>query len=435
MVRHLAFALTLAVLTACSSTDVGKSTGGLGGDGAGPNGGAPAVNGDVDTSALDGDPSQNQLLLTSKDSDLYAVDPATGKAGGFFHFDDYVKPTSLDVASDTLYVGSNDNSVNAISGKTKGLLWDFPFGKYDGSSLGAPIVTTDGGIGYAAGLTGVLTAFDLTKGTKRWEYVVNPSGETDGIYPHVGRALVTTDRVFAGTTDSLFDNTLHAVEKATGKRAWKKDLPHPMSGAMKMAGGTLLVPAGDLFALDAKTGTVLWQLPQERLSRGASTPSVAGDAVLVEGAQGVGTPAGRLYCLDLATGAVRWQLEAGNDYAGVWEPLVVGSLVFGVYERGSSETPAGNGRPFLADIATGAVVWANDRVSVESDPVFANGRLFFHGQDFDRKGGIDDAVGLMSLDAKTGQLLWLQTTFRYAHALTPVVVATTGVFRAAYATP
>lgn len=420
--------VALAALTACTNSTVSSSKGGLGGEAAGSEQGGAA-----DTSVLDADPTQNQLVLSSKDEELVAIDPANGTAARFFAFDRFVYPRSAAVVGDVLYVGAQDNSVNAISLQTKKLLWDLPLGKYDTSSLSQPIVTVDAGVGYTAGLPGVLTAFDLATGKARWLYPVNPSGELDGIYPNVGRALVGENRVYVGTTDNLFDNTLHAVDKKTGKRIWRKALPHRVTGAMKLAGGMLLVPAGDLFALDATTGDVRWQLAQEPLSRGASTASVAGDAVLVQGAVDVGTKGGKLFCLDLATGTVRWTIEAGNDYAGAWSPLVVGGLVFGVFERGGANL-VGNGKPFVADIATGAIVWANDRLSVESDPVYANGRLFFHGQNFDVR-PVDAAVGLMSLDAKTGQILWLQNMFRYSRTLSPIVVAQNGVFRRAPATP
>ena len=164
----------------------------------------------------------------------------------------------------------------------------------------------------------------------------------------------------------------------------------------------------------------------EPLSYGAGSPVVSGERVFVQGAVGVAD--GRFLCVSLATGDVLWQLEAGTSDAGWFTPSVVGNVVFGVYERGSSEVHARNGRPLAVAADTGALIWRNDDVSVETSPVLANGRLFFHGQRF-AEGDIDDNVGLFSLDASTGDLLWLDNYTRYSRALTPTIVAENGVFR------
>jgi outer membrane protein assembly factor BamB len=260
----------------------------------------------------------------------------------------------------------------------------------------------------------------------KWDYAMSPSGATDGYYSFVGRPLVTQDRLFVGTHSSLDQNYLHAIDRTTGGRSWRIELPDAMSGTPRLAGNLLLVPAGNLYALDPATGAVVWTFAQEPLSRGASTPAIAGSVVLVQGADDVSE--GRLYALDLATGARKWALDAGNGYAGGYSPVVVGGVVLGVFERGSSQWPSGNGLPFAADIATGTIVWRNADVSVSTSPVFANGRLFFHGQNFKGTGGIDNNVGLMMLDGPTGKFIALDNYFRYASAVSPLVIATNGVY-------
>ena len=86
-----------------------------------------------------------------------------------------------------------------------------------------------------------------------------------------------------------------------------------------------------------------------------------------------------------------------------------------------------NGRPFAVSLETGERLWENDRVSVDTSPVYANGRLYFQGQSFDID-DLDEAVGLMCLDAATGELLWVNPAFRYGD-YPPVVVAKNGVFK------
>lgn len=389
------------------------------GSGSGSGGGA---------SPLGGDPTQNRVVLTSKDTQIVAVDAGAGGHRVVIDFGNYIDITSLAVVGNTVYAGAEDNSVNAIDLASGTLLWETPLGRYEVSSLAHPRVVISDGVFYATGIPGVLAAREITQAAVRWDYAMNPSGETDSYYSQVGKTLVTSDRVFVGTYDSLDTNYLHAIDRATGARVWRIELPDAMSGTPKLAGGLLIVPAGDLYALDPVTAEVRWSVPMEPLSRGAGTPSIAGDAILVQGADDVAD--GRLYCIDLATGTKRWSIDAGNDYAGVYTPAVVNGAVIGVSERGSSQWPFGNGLPFVVDIATGATIWSNSDVSVDTSPVFANGRLYFHGQNFKGTGGIDDNVGLLTLDATTGSFLAIDNYFRYSSAVTPLVIADNGVFTA-----
>lgn len=371
-------------------------------------------------------PALNEKIFTSKDEEVVMVDANAGTHALVFAFDRYVNVRSLDVIDDVLFAGTQDNSVNAIDVNARKLLWDVPLGRYETSTLAHPKVVTRDGLAYAVGIPGVLTAIDLASGKPRWLYPLSPSGETDGYYSLVGKPTVTGDRVFIGTREPN-GNTLHAIDAKSGKRIWKRDLDDGVSGVLKLAGDVLLVPAGDLLAVDAKTGKTRWSVAMEPLSRGASTPTVSGNAVLVQGA--VDVSEGRLFSIDLATGAVNWAIAAGNDYAGVYAPLVVEKVVFGVFERGNAMSGYGNGKPFMADIATGAILWEGTAASVETSPVYANGRLFFHGQNLGGKGGIDNHVGLLSLDAANGKLVWLDNYFRYSNATTPIVIAKNGVFR------
>lgn len=378
-------------------------------------------------SALGGNPMLNQIVLSSKDTQIVAVDPNAGGHRVVTDFGNYIDIESLAyVGGNTVYAGAEDNSMNAVDLASGALIWETPLGRYENSTLASPQVVIRDSTIYGVGIPGVLAARDLAQAAVRWDYAMSPSGETDGYYSQVGRPLVTADRIYIGTHSSLDQNYLHAIDRTTGARIWRLELPDAMSGTPLLVGNRLLVPAGDLYALDPANGAVLWSFAQEPLSRGASTPAIAGNVVLVQGADDVAD--GRLYALDLATGARKWAIDAGNDYAGIYTPLVVGGVVLGVSERGSSQWPTGNGIPFAADIATGAIVWSNPDVSVESSPVFANGRLFFHGQNFKGTGGIDNNVGLMMLDGPTGKFIALDNYFRYASAVKPLVIAANGVF-------
>jgi outer membrane protein assembly factor BamB len=240
---------------------------------------------------------------------------------------------------------------------------------------------------------------------------------------------VTDDRVFIGTYDLEATNYIHAIDRATGARVWRTQLASGISGSPRLAGDLLLVPAGDLIALDAATGAPRWQFAQPQDTRGIGTPVLSGTHVLVQGADAVSD--GRLYSLDLATGKMEWELDAGIDTAGGYVPTIQGSIVVGVYERGNSQVDFGNGAPMMVEVATGNVIWQNMDVSVSTSPVLANGQLFFQGQNFKgASNNIDDNVGLIVLDASTGEFQTLDNYFRYSNACTPLVMAANGVFGA-----
>ncbi len=73
-----------------------------------------------------------------------------------------------------------------------------------------------------------------------------------------------------------------------------------------------------------------------------------------------------------------------------------------------------------------------DDVQVDHSPVYANGRLFFHGHAILRSDDTDQNVGLMSIDANTGEILWLNNFFRRGFPIAPLVVAENGVFGPSY---
>lgn len=434
---HRLVAIGTLVLIGCSSGSSGHGSPGGGegplpgggGGGGGSGSGSGSGGGGGGTLGL-GDPSANRQILTSRDEDLVIVDLATRTNTPIFSFNRFDNVSSSVLVGRTLYVGAGDNSINAIDFTTDNLLWDAPFGRYESTALADPIIAVRDDTAYGSGVPGVMTAFDITNGNVRWQYPLDPAGATDSYFSGASAPEVTADRVFVGTSTIFAPNYIHAIDRATGARVWRQPIPRDsgLSGAPRLVGDTLLVPAGDLLALDAATGAVKWTLPM--YGRGAGTPVFAGDRLLVQGAADVAD--GRLYCVELATGRVVWTLPAGNDYAGVYLPTVIrsarGLLVAGVKERGSGESTTGNGEPFLAEVADGTVIWDNADVAVETSPVFANDQMFFHGQNFRGSGSIDNNVGLIVLDASTGAFQEVDTYFQYREALTPLVLADNGTF-------
>lgn len=171
---------------------------------------------------------------------------------------------------------------------------------YDGRAIPAPRTyfsrrlqpVTDGQRVFAGSLSdGCLYAIDLAGGRTKWKYEAGA--------PFVEAATVSGGTVFAADVSGR----IHAVDAAGGARRWVFEDPHGGSfmSCPAAAGDRLLAGSrsGHLFALDARTGRLLWELPA-----GApvlNTPAVHGDSVYF-GDEGM-----YAYRVSLEDGRIRWK--------------------------------------------------------------------------------------------------------------------------------
>jgi outer membrane protein assembly factor BamB len=135
--------------------------------------------------------------------------------------------------------------------------------------------------------------------------------------------------------------------------------PRPPSCTPAVAGGRVFACSsrtdGDnFFALDAKTGTLLWSADVGRPEPGTvgigASPAVADGIVVAGGADGA------YYGLDAATGVLRWRhaLDAGPDDFAWASPLVAqGRVWIGVSSEGE---PPGRGEVRLLDLQSGTLI-------------------------------------------------------------------------------
>ncbi len=371
------------------------------------------------------DPSLNELLVVAVDEELHIADPNTGANELVFAFEEYNDIDNLpEYHEGVAYCVNDDNGLTAIDLESKKILWETGIPDYHSSSIAKMSPVYYNNIIFVAGLYGIMVAADAATGDIQWQYdfKLDPDDYYENMY---GRAVISGNSLVHGTGNSFEENYLHCIDITTGKRIWRVPLSEQgLTSSTVIADDVVYVPSNTFEARDLKTGAVIWQFSVDE-DDGASTPTVVGDKVLFQGSKG--RIEARLYCLDRHTGQLLWEADAGGDDAAAISPAVAGSVVFGVYERGSAAPFSINGRPFAVSLETGERLWENDRVSVDTSPVYANGRLYFQGQSFDID-DIDEAVGLMCLDAATGEFLWVNKAFRYGD-YPPVVVAQNGVFK------
>lgn len=216
-------------------------------------------------------PSEDQLLRPAPKKVWQAgekkwhVDAAVNVSGG-----KVLVPTSfLDkekVGERALYC------LDAATGKN---LWKAPLAlnPWGGASVaGDTVVVPGSSVGYyfneIKGAKGDLTALDLATGKVRWKKDL-PGGV-------VGAAAVADGQAVCAATDGK----VRAFKLADGDRSWLYDAKAPVFAPPAVAGGVVYVADlfGTVHAIDAKTGAAKWTFPLPK-----ETPGMVYGGVTVHG--------------------------------------------------------------------------------------------------------------------------------------------------------
>jgi outer membrane protein assembly factor BamB len=231
---------------------------------------------------------------------------------------------------DTIYVTAVDNTLRAVDSLTGQERWRFDY--FDSSIAspgpGTPIADAeraaqtlaspamaDGVVYVTSG--GDLIAVDARHGRELWRL------ETDG------DAIFTPAIVGGSLYFSLVDSLLKwssmwvvAVDATSGKERWRTEvISTPLSGPPVPAVADGLVFVGSLNngfkALDATSGRTVWTF---------AIDDVTTDVTYSNGVMyGASSDDGRLYALDATTGTVLWQVDTAALIAR--EPVVVDGIV------------------------------------------------------------------------------------------------------------
>jgi outer membrane protein assembly factor BamB len=230
--------------------------------------------------------------------------------------------------------------------------------------LGSPPVVGDGRV-YVVDTTATVRAFDAQSGRKLWTHQVGDPKDTRG-----GLSLWTGE--FTGNFGLLF------------------------GGGVSFDNGKLYATngLGDVAALDAATGKMLWRVRPGGPLRGS--PTIANDNVYVISQDN------QLFALNPADGTVRWQAAGSLELAGVFgaaaPAAAAGSVVAGYSSGELIAYRYENGRSLWQDVLTRtsistAVASLSD---IDAEPVIDDGRVYAIGE-----GG-----RMVALELNTGQRIW-----------------------------
>ena len=159
--------------------------------------------------------------------------------------------------------------------------------------------------------------------------------------------VIENDRIYASDVTGV----VMSLDRMNGDVIWKKDLEKPVSGAVGVGYGLVMLGTikGEVIALDASTGEQKWTA--RVTSEVLAPPATNGDVVVVQ------TQDDRVIGLDAATGDRRWIYEstpAVLTLRGTGAPIVTNRLAV----AGLS-----SGKVVALDTSNGVPVW-EQRVAI-----------------------------------------------------------------------
>ncbi|MCC2113749.1 MAG: PQQ-like beta-propeller repeat protein, partial [Hyphomicrobiales bacterium] len=259
---------------------------------------------------------------------LAATDPVAD-------FDGLAKPVSVGAAQlNAEWAQPGGNAANdpghlALSG---GGTWRNKTGSVGSGNrvqiTAAPIVYQ--GRVFAYDPDGNVSAHSLGNGGRLWQVSLKPEKERSST---AGGGIAAADgRVFAATGY----RQIVALDAASGRQLWAKDIDDPARGAPTVAGGKIyFVSANEkVYALNAADGEEAWSfrgIPESAGVLSNASPAVSGSIVVVP------YSSGEIVSFDAASGKVKWldtvvrgartSAVAGlNDVAA--RPVVSGGVVY-----------------------------------------------------------------------------------------------------------
>jgi outer membrane protein assembly factor BamB len=294
------------------------------------------------------------------------------------------------VVGNTVYFGSDDGIVYAVSGDLGQSLWQFRTG---GKVRGRP--TPDGAYLYSLSDDGYLYKLERQSGKLVWQFdthggSVPRDGSGSGTDPYddfASAAAVSDGTVYIGSADK----TLYAIDAETGLGRWHFDTQGIVRSTPAVSDGRVFFGSRDhrVYAVDARTGALGWQY--DTLREVVSSPLVADGTVYI------GSRSSDLLALAAATGQLRWKFFYWSSWVESSARIRDGTLYVG-----SSDAQ----QVFAVDAASGKQAWSAEvDGSPWSTPAVTDDRVFI-GVAGVLNYIIDHHGAFVALDRATGRLAW-----------------------------
>lgn len=227
--------------------------------------------------------------------------------------------SSPTVTDGTVYIGSYDANVYALSAETGAERWSF---QTSGKIESSPTVVN--GTVYIGNNDGILYAVSAEDGTEKWSFETGTDNE-----------ICTTPAVFGGTVyvasndnsiGSSSQGRLYAVSAADGTQQWafseRSVLTSPVVTHETGSDGTVYFgsEAGSVYALSAADGSKKWEFEFD--VGHIEAPTVVGDTLYIGSATD-------LYALSVDDGTTQWGRRDADDHSTIMtQPTVVDDDIY-----------------------------------------------------------------------------------------------------------
>ena len=239
--------------------------------------------------------------------------------------------------------------------------------------------------------TAAVSAFSATDGAKVWHTTTRPKHASE---PNIGGGIGYDQGKIYATTGY---GELLALDAGTGKILWRQTLDFPTRSAPMIAGGLVaLITQNDLLlTFDAGSGTPGWRFTGKVLANNNSAVAVSGAPAYADGIIVAGFSTGLLAALDANSGSPLWEQSLASpsgqasslDFSDIVAAPVIADGV--VYALGLGNTA------MAVDLHSGATVWTHSAKGVQPF-CLAGGFAFL----------LDNSQMLTAIHADDGLVSW-----------------------------
>lgn len=180
---------------------------------------------------------------------------------------------------------------------------------------------------------------------------------------------------------------IFALDLKSGKKLWSYKTEGKVYSTPAVWKGVVVVGSSDhfIYAIHAENGKILWKVQTAK--------AVLGSPLIQDGVAFIGGSDGKFRALDIQTGTLKWSFDQVKGFVSTLPTYYLGNIIFGSW---------GNGF-YALDAKTGKLSWewnnghANRMFSAAAcNPVGVNNRVFVVAPD----------RFMTALDAKSGAVIW-----------------------------
>jgi len=311
-------------------------------------------------------PTDNTILWTA---------PVTGDYHEF--------PTPV-IVDGIVYYPSNDgtDSLYALDAATGELIWKYRTGYTDDA------VTVKNGYLYTA--SDSVWCLDALTGERIWA-----TGDADesGSTP-----AVVNGRVYCGRADwGQFTSYIYCLDAATGIEIWSDTLSGMAASCMTVWNSMVFIPTfhlnneTPLYALDANTGSIIWENTDSFQGYWDSSPNIIDGIIYICGFDG------SIRAIETLTSTIIWKISLTSG--GIYEHITATPAYHDatLYFADQQDTY------YCLDASTGSTIWTAPGYQHGSSGI-ADGMVFYGEYDN------PDNARVVALDCDTGEEIWSLTT-------------------------